>query len=94
MPKLKSRDKEVSSRVVQACISNNLELYGLNESIMAIKMGVTPRTVQNKRAKPETITLGELWTISNALKLTPVQAASITLGRPLTSKEIKDFILL
>jgi hypothetical protein len=73
---------------------DNMDLYGLNESIMAIKMRVTPRTVQNKRAKPETFTLGELWAVSNSLKLTLVQAVSIALGRPLTNKEVKEFILL
>lgn len=94
MPKLKPTDKEASSRVVRACISSNMDLYCLNEENVAAKLGVTQRTIQNKRARPETFTLSELWDLSKSLKLTPVQAASIVLGRPLTSKEIKEFILL
>lgn len=61
---------------------------------MAVKMGVTKRTVQNRREDPRNYTLEELWTLSKTLKLTPVQAASIVLGRSLTSKEIKEFILM
>ncbi|MGC6173215.1 hypothetical protein [Lacrimispora sp. 38-1] len=94
MPKLRPNEKEASSRVVRACISNNMALYSLNEEAMAVKLGVTPRTIQNKRSKPETFTLNELWDLGKALKITPIQAASIVLGRPLTSKEIKEFILL
>uniref|UniRef100_UPI0006D174CD hypothetical protein n=1 Tax=Clostridium sp. NkU-1 TaxID=1095009 RepID=UPI0006D174CD len=94
MPKLKPSDKEVSNRVVQACISSNMALYDCSEKAMAVKLGVTTRTIQNKRSKPGTLTLNELWDLSKALKLTPIQAASIALGRPLTSKEIKEFILL
>lgn len=94
MPKLKPSEKEASSRVVRACISNNMSFYDANDSFMAVKLGVTTQTVRNKRANPETFTLGELWNMSKALKLTPIQAASITLGRPLTSKEVKEFIML
>ena len=94
MPKVKPSDTEVSRRVVKACISGNMDLYGLDEGVIAVKLGVTQRTVQNKRIKPETLTLDELWNLSKALKFTPVQAASIVLGRPITSKEIKEFIML
>jgi hypothetical protein len=94
MPKLKPSEKEASRRVVRACISNNMSLYATDDSFVALKLGVTTQTVRNKRAKPETLTLGELWDMSKTLKLTPIQAASIALGRPLTSKEVKEFIML
>lgn len=94
MPALKPSPTEAASRVVRACISNNMELYAVSEDILAAKTGVTKRTVQNRRDKPENYTLGELWIVAKTLKLTPIQAASIVLGRTLTSKEIKEFILM
>lgn len=94
MPKLRPSDKEASRRVVRACISSNMDFYSISEESVAVKLGVTKRTVQNKRSNPETLTLEELWNLGKALKLTPIQAASIVMGRPLTSKEIKEFILL
>lgn len=87
MPKLKPNPTEEASRVVRACISSNMELYAISEETLAIKTGVTKRTVQNRRDRPENYTLGELWTLAKTLKLTPIQAASIVLGRTLTSKE-------
>ncbi|WP_026889889.1 hypothetical protein [Lacrimispora aerotolerans] len=94
MPKLKPSHKEALSRVERACISSNMDLYCLYEENVAVKLGITQWTIQNKRARPGTFTLSELWDLSKSLKLTPVQAASIVLRRPLTSKEIKEFILL
>ncbi len=94
MPKLKPNPIEESSRVVRACVSNNMNLYGISEDVLATKLGVTKRTVQNRRDRPENYTLEELWSLSKALKLPPIQAASVVLGRPLTNKEIKEFILL
>ena len=38
--------------------------------------------------------LDEMQKIATVLKFTPLQAASVLLGRELTSKEIKEFILL
>ena len=94
MPKLKPNAMEESSRIVRACISNNMELYAISDDLLARRMGVTKRTVQNRRDRPENYTLKELWDLNKTLKLTPVQAASVVLGRPLTAREIKDFILM
>lgn len=94
MPKLKPDEKEESRRVVRACISNNMELYHVDEETVAIKLGVTPRTFRNKRERPETFTMDELWKMSKILKFTPIQNVSILTGKALTSREIKEFILL
>lgn len=94
MPRLKPSEREASGRVVRACISNNISLYATDEKSLALKLGITVQTLKNKRAKPETFTLGELWIISKTLKMTPIQAASIVLGRPLTNKEVREFIML
>lgn len=94
MPKLAPNDKEVAGRVFRACISANREMYDIGESVMAAKAGIAVRTFRGKCENPETFTMKEVWSLSKVLKLTPVQAASILLGRPLTSREIKEFILL
>lgn len=94
MPRLKPNPTEEARRVVRACISNNMELYDIGEDYLANKVGLTKRTIQNRHGSPENYTLEELWAVARALKLTPVQAASIVLGRPLTSKEIKEFIVM
>lgn len=94
MPKLKPNPTEEASRVVRACIRGNMELYAVSEELLATKTGVTKKTVQNRRDRPENYTLGELWVLARTLKLTPIQAASIVLGRTLTSKEVKEFIVM
>ncbi len=94
MPKLKPNPTEEASRVVRSCISSNMELYAVSEELLAVKMGRTARTIQTRRERPENFTLGELWAAAKVLKLTPIQAASIVLGRTLTSKEIKEFIVM
>ena len=94
MPKLKPNPTEEASRVVRSCITGNMELHAISEDLLAVKMGVTKRTVQNRHDRPENYTLQELWAVSKTLKLTPIQAASIVLGRSLTSKEVKEFIMM
>ena len=94
MPKLKPNPTKESSRVVRSCIAGNMELYAIGDEQLANRMGVCKKTVQNRRDKPENYTLKELWVAAKVLKLTPIQAASIVLGRPITSKEIKEFILM
>ena len=81
MPKLKPSMQEERNRIVRACIAGNKERMAIDDAALAIKVGVTKKTIQNKYHRPE-------------LKFTPIQAASVLLGRELTSKEIKEFILL
>lgn len=94
MPKLKPSEQEEANRIVRACISSNMERQALKDEDMAGRLGVTRLTVQNKRKRPETFSLQEVQRLSKILKFTPIQAASIVLGRDLTTKEIKDFILM
>ncbi len=94
MPRLKPDETEERRKVVRACVSSGMELYSGSEDSLAARMGVTTRTVQNRRSRPENYTLEELWTVAKTLKWTPIQAASVVLGRPLTSGEIKEFILM
>lgn len=93
MPKLKPSDQEERNRIVRACIAGNQERQGIDDAGLAKCLGVVPDTVRNKKKRPETFTLRELQTVSRALKFSPIQAASIVLGRDLTTSEIRDFVL-
>ena len=94
MPKLKPSDQEESNRVVRACISAGMERQAIDDEKLAVKVGVTKKTIQNKRHRPEPLTLQELQKMAKILKFTPFQAASVLLGRELTAKEIREFILM
>lgn len=94
MPRLKPTPHEEANCIVRACISGNMERQRFNEDHLAMKLGVTKRTVQNKRNNPGTFTLDELQSMAKMLKFTPIQAASIVLGRDLTKKELRDFIMM
>lgn len=93
MPKLKPSEQEEKNRIVRACIAGNQERQGIDDARLAKYLGVVPETVRNKKKRPETFTLRELQAVSRVLKFSPVQAASIVLGRDLTASEIKNFIL-
>lgn len=93
MPKLKPSEQEERNRIVRACIVGNQERQGVDDSSLAKSLGVVQDTVRNKKKRPGTFTLSELQTVSRVLKFSPIQAASIVLGRDLTRTEIKDFIL-
>lgn len=94
MPKLRPSDAENARRVVRAQISAGKELNGVESDELAAAAGFTTRTLNNKMEHPETFSLGELQRIAQRLRWTPVQAASVIMGRPLTAKEVKDFILM
>ena len=88
MPKLKPSMQEERNRIVRACIAGNKERLAIDDAALAVKVGVTKKTIQNKYHRPETYSLDEMQKIATVLKFTPL------LGRELTSKEIKEFILL
>lgn len=70
MPRLRPTQTEQRSRCVRATISRNMDMYGLTEEQIAAKIHTTKRTIQNKRKRPETFTLEELWTLSDVLRFT------------------------
>ena len=94
MPKIKPTEQEEANRIVRACISGNMERYMVSEDLMAAKLGVTKRTIQNRRNQPGSFELKDIQRLAKILKFTPIQAASMVLGRDLTNKEIKEFILM
>lgn len=94
MPRLKPSEQEEANRIIRAALSAGMERQALDNEQLASRMGITPQTIRSKRRRPETITVDELRRLSRLLKFTPIQAASIVLGRDLTAKELKDFILM
>lgn len=94
MPRLKPSEREERRRIVRAVIAGNLERYGLKDEAIAKRAGVHVNTIRNRMDDPGMYRLGELWALTDVLKFSPIQAASIVLGRDLTAKEMKDFILM
>lgn len=94
MPKLKPSELEEANRIIRACIAGNMERLAISDEELAKRLGVTRPTIYNKKNRPETFTAKELCRLSNILKFSPIQAASIVLGRDITAKELRDFILM
>ena len=94
MPRLKPSEQEESNRIVRACISAGMERQALSNEQLAAFLGVTPITVRRKRNNPKDFSFGEMQLLARKLMMTPFQAASMVLGRELTVKEIRDFILM
>ncbi len=69
MPKIKLSEQEEKDRRARACIAKNMELNGLNDESVAIKLRVTKRTFQNKKKRPGTFTLTELRKLVDILKI-------------------------
>ena len=93
MPKVKPSIFEERKRIVRSCIAANMERYGITDEYIAKSLNVTMVTYRKRKENPNSFTLQELQTLSRVLKFTPIQAASIVLGRDLTAKEFRDFIL-
>ena len=95
MPKLKPSEKEERDRITRSVIRCNQERYGIMDEHVAKSLGLHINTYREKlNNEPERIRLDELQIMAKKLKFTPIQAASIVLGRDLTAKEMKDFILM
>lgn len=93
MPKVKPSIFEERKRIVRSCIAANMERYGIADEYIAKSLNVTMATYRKRKENPNSFTLQELQTLSRVLKFTPIQAASIVLGRDLTAREFRDFIL-
>ena len=93
MPKVQPYEFEERRRIVKACYDGNMARYNITIKQLAQKCRLTERTVNKHLAEPELLTLEELQAAAKLLHFTPIQAASIILGRDLTAKEIKDFIM-
>jgi len=77
MPKLKETESQQKDRLTRAYIAKNMELYGLSDEQVAVKLRCTKRTFQNKKKCPETFTLGELRKLCTTIKLSNEEKAEI-----------------
>ena len=77
MPKLKVTEEQQKNNVTRAYIAKNMELYGLTDDQVAVKLRCTKRTFQNKKKRPETFTLGELRKLCTVIKLNDEEKALI-----------------
>ncbi len=77
MPKLKESEELQKDRLTRAYIAKNMELYGLNDEQIAIKLRCTKRTFQNKKKRPGTFTLGELRRLATVIKFSDEEKALI-----------------
>lgn len=94
MPKITPSAFEERRRITRAFIAANQERYGYTDEQLAKRLCISVQTFRKRKKDPDYFTLVELQTLSRALKFTPIQAASIVLGRDITAKEVKDFILM
>lgn len=77
MPKQEISEEEQKNRLTRAYIAKGMELYGLTEDEVAVKIRCVKRTFQNKRKRPETFTLKELRKLCIVLKLSKEEKAEI-----------------
>lgn len=94
MPKLKPSPLEERNRIIRAIIAGNQERYSISDEFLAEHLNMSLTTFRKKKARPANFDLMDVHTLAKHLKFTPIQAASIALGRDITAKEIKDFILM
>ena len=94
MPKLKPSPEEDRNRIIRAIIAGNQERYAITDEFLAARLCISVSTFKKKKARPVNFDLMDIHVLSKHLKFTPVQAASIALGRDITAKEVKDFILM
>ena len=69
MPKLKPSPLEIRRRTVRACIAKYLELNGMTKEELGKRLGVSEQTVYNRKNRPETLHLHELWAIIKILHI-------------------------
>ena len=94
MPRLKPSPEEDRNRIVRAIIVCNQERYALSDESVAKYLHTSLATFRKKKARPVNFDLMDIHALSQYLRFTPVQAASITFGWNITAKEVKDFILM
>lgn len=70
MPKVRLSEMEEKARLVQGLISKNQTMLKLSDEEVAKKIALSKRTYQNKKNRPDTFKLCELWRTCKVLKFT------------------------
>ena len=69
MPKTRINKTEEKRRTVRAIIAKYMALANHDDAYLALKLQCTKQTLQNKKKRPETFRLDELWTLCEVLKV-------------------------
>lgn len=81
-------------QITRACITANQERYGYFDEQLTKLLCILIQTFRKRNKDPDYFTLVKLQSLGRTLEFTPIQAASVVLGRDITAKEMKDFILM
>lgn len=85
MPKLKPFRFEENQRMARSVVSKYMDLTNTDEEKAAVVIRVTKRCFQDKRKRPETFSLNELWAFAESVNMTGADRA-ILMG----AKDIKQ----
>lgn len=85
---------EEQNRIIRANIAGNQERYAISDEFLADHLNMSLTTFRKKKSRPVKFDLIDVHVLAKHLKFTPLQAASIALGRDITAKEVKNFILM
>lgn len=77
MPKLRPTKLDERQRTVRALISAKMDMCKLDEETTASRSLMSKRTFQNKRKRPETFTMDEMWRLGEVLHFTESDYATI-----------------
>lgn len=69
MPRIRESESQLKDNITRASIKRGMELTKKSQYEIAMQIGFTKRTFQNKCKRPETFTLGELRKLCSILKI-------------------------
>lgn len=84
-------EKRIS--VTRGIIAGAMARLGYEDQDMERILSVSRNTWQKYKKDPGTMSANDMWIITDLLKLTPPQAASMVLGRDLTADDFKQYVL-
>lgn len=87
MPKLPPSEAMQRAKLVRAIICANQERYDVTDKQLAKLLNVRPETVGRKKNRIGGFDLNEIQVIAPVLHFSPMQAASLALGREVRINE-------
>ncbi len=87
MAKLPPNEAMQRAKLVRSIICANQERYDITDKQLAKLLNVRPETVGRKKNRPGGFDLNEIQVIASVLHFSPMQAASLVLGREVKINE-------
>lgn len=84
-------EKRIS--VARGVIAGAMARMGYEDEDMEKILSVSRNTWKKYKKDPGAMSAKHMWTIADILKITPPQAASMTLGRDLTADDFRQYVL-